>query len=233
MTIEQKTEKPSLLIRMGLKGCACLPCILMGVTKNKIKQGVSKYFGREIERLPPGQRQTKAFPILSIGANPEYNTTDWSFRIYGEVENPVIFNWDKFNKLPKQQQISDFHCAVGWSKLDVHWGGVPFKSIVELVRPKQDAHFLIAECADGYKTGIPIEYTLKDNVLLALELDGQPISAEHGGPMRLIVPELYAWKSPKFLRGLSFSKTDEAGYWEKRGYHPVGDPWREERLAKK
>lgn len=182
-------------------------------------------------RVPAGQRVTSGFPVLDLGIRPAFDPTTWNFRVFGEVDCEPQFTWEEFRQLPKVAQVSDFHCVTTWSKLDVNWGGVSIRSIVELAKPKPTARFLIAHCGEGYTTNVPIEEALAADVMLAYELDGQPLPIEHGGPLRLVVPKLYGWKSAKFLRALQFAATDEPGFWEKRGYHNHGDPWREERFG--
>jgi DMSO/TMAO reductase YedYZ molybdopterin-dependent catalytic subunit len=182
------------------------------------------------DRLPPGQKLTQGFPVLDLGIRPSFDPKTWTFRVEGEVENPMTWTWEEFRRLPKVEQISDFHCVTRWSKYGVHWGGVKMKTIAEIVMPKQTARFVIAHCDDGgYTTNMPMDEVLRDDVLLAYELDGEPLPPDHGGPMRLLVPKLYAWKSAKFLRTLRFVERDEPGFWETRGYNNHADPWKEER----
>lgn len=182
-------------------------------------------------RLPPGQHLTTQFPVLDLGIRPKFDPAVWRLRVGGQVESPVSLSWAEFTALPKAEQVCDFHCVTTWSKYDVRWGGVKFRTIAELVRPKPGVTHLIQECSDGYTTNIPLNELTGDDVMLAYELEGQPLPLEHGGPMRFIVPHLYAWKSSKFLMGLRFQDHDEKGYWEVRGYHNHADPWREERFG--
>lgn len=208
--------------------CGCRICESAASAKNKLRSPFRPL--EERDRLPPGQKLTKGFPVLDLGIHPPFDPATWTFRVEGEVENPMTWTWEEFQQLPKVEQLSDFHCVTTWSKFDVRWGGVKLRTVAELVHPKQTAHFVIAHCADGgYTTNIPIDEALDDDVLLAYELDGQPLPIEHGGPMRLVVPRLYAWKSAKFLRALRFTERDEPGFWETRGYHNHADPWKEER----
>ena len=183
----------------------------------------------ELERLPPGQHKTKGFPVLDLGVRPKFYEPRWRFRVDGEVETPLELDWLAFSALPHSTQTSDFHCVTTWSKLDVVWGGVPFIDIATLAGVRDSARFVIAESADYYTTNLPVEDCLDDDVMLADQLFGEPLPQNHGGPLRLIVPKLYAWKSAKFLRRLTFSVADEPGYWEQRGYHNRGNPWEEER----
>jgi DMSO/TMAO reductase YedYZ molybdopterin-dependent catalytic subunit len=183
------------------------------------------------KRLPPGQHLTTQFPVLDLGIRPNFDPAVWRLRIGGQVENPVALTWADFTALPKAEQVSDFHCVTTWSKYDVTWSGVKFRTLVDLVRPKPGVTHLIQECADGYTTNLPLNELRGDDVMLAYELEGRPLPLEHGGPMRFIVPHLYAWKSSKFLIALRFLDHDEKGYWETRGYHNHADPWKEERYG--
>ena len=182
-------------------------------------------------RLPPGQHLTPGFPVLDLGIRPRFEPATWRFRVEGEVEQPLNLSWAEFTALPKAAQVSDFHCVTTWSKYDVRWGGVNFRTLVERVRPKAAATHLLLECGDGYTTNLPLAELRGEDILLAYELEGEPLPLEHGGPLRMIVPHLYAWKSAKFLTGLRFQAFDTKGYWEVRGYHNRADPWKEERFG--
>lgn len=184
---------------------------------------------RGVNRLPPGQKWTDGFPVLDLGVQPPFVEAEWRFKVWGEVENPLELDWKGFLALPKAQDISDFHCVTTWSKKDVRWGGVPMTELLKLVRPKPAAHFVIQHCAEQYTTNTSILEASTPDALLAYELDGEPLPVEHGGPMRMVIPTLYAWKSGKFLRGLEFTTRDKPGFWETRGYHNRADPWLEER----
>ncbi len=181
------------------------------------------------DRLPPGQHLTKGFPVLDLGVKPKFHPKRWRFQVEGEVEEGLDLDWDGFAALPRVRSESDFHCVTTWSKFDVEWGGVPFIEVAARVRPTEAARFVIVHSADGYTTNVPLADCLDDDVILADALFGQPLPLEHGGPMRLVVPKLYAWKSAKFVRKLVFVKEDQPGFWEERGYHDRGDPWQEER----
>lgn len=184
---------------------------------------------QERRRLPPGQTWTDGFPVLDLGVHPPFDPKTWEFRVHGEVENPVTLSWEQFRALPRAEQVSDFHCVTTWSKKDVRWGGVKMSEIVRLVRPRQSAHFVIQHSGDQYTTNTTVFEATAPDALLADTLDGQPLPLEHGGPVRMVVPTLYAWKSAKFLRALEFTARDKPGYWEMRGYHNDADPWKEER----
>jgi DMSO/TMAO reductase YedYZ molybdopterin-dependent catalytic subunit len=185
----------------------------------------------ERHRLPSGQHLTSGFPVLDLGVRPPIDLATWSLEVTGEVENPLSFSWEEFQALPRIRQVRDFHCVTTWSKYDVRWGGVPFRALAERAGIKPSAHFVIASGGEGYTTNIPLEDCMREDVILADELDGKPLPLEHGGPVRLLVPHLYAWKSAKFLRGLRLAEKDEPGFWEVRGYHNHGDPWREQRYG--
>ena len=150
----------SWLVKHGLGGCACGICIKMAVAKNTLKARVYNYFGVANGRLPQGQKEVKTLPVFDRGMHPSFDPETWHFKVYGEVQNPMTWNWDEFQKLPKREQTKDFHCVTSWSKLDVNWGGVPLRSIADIVQPTKRAHFVIAECAEGYRTSIPLEKSL-------------------------------------------------------------------------
>jgi DMSO/TMAO reductase YedYZ molybdopterin-dependent catalytic subunit len=182
-------------------------------------------------RLPPGQHLVKGFPVLDLGIHPQFRPERWRFRVDGLVEAPLNLSWEEFRALPKTEQVSDFHCVTTWSKYDVRWSGVSFRTLVERVRPSPESSHLIQECDDGYTTNLPLDELRGDDILVAYELEGAPIPLEHGGPVRMIVPHLYAWKSAKFLTRLVFQDRDTRGFWEVRGYHNHADPWKEERFG--
>jgi DMSO/TMAO reductase YedYZ molybdopterin-dependent catalytic subunit len=155
----------------------------------------------------------------------------WDFRVEGLVQNPVRLSYEEFLKLPKAVDVSDFHCVTGWSRLDNKWEGVLFKTICDLVKPLKEAKYVTIVCEDEYTTSLPLEDLLDPDVLLAYRLDDKPLPTEHGGPLRLVVPKKYAYKSAKWVRKLRFTKEQELGFWENRGYSNTADPWKEERYA--
>src|SRR5579883_1437453 len=169
-------------------------------------------------RLPPGQKLTTGFPVLDLGVQPEIPHADWTLRIDGEVEKPVTLDWAAFNALPQVEDVSDFHCVTTWSKFDCRWGGVAFTTLCDLVHPKPSARFVYFTGYDGYSTNVPLAACLDDDVLLATSFDGAPLSRAHGGPARVIIPKLYAWKGSKFVKGIAFLADDKLGFWEVRGY---------------
>jgi DMSO/TMAO reductase YedYZ molybdopterin-dependent catalytic subunit len=181
------------------------------------------------QRLPPGQHVVPNVPVLDLGVHPPFDPKTWSFTVDGEVENPITFTWEEFQALPQTDIIKDFHCVTTWSSYDLKWRGVRLQDLAKIVQPKDSANFAIMESYDGYTTNTSVHEALGDDALLATHLGGEPLAIEHGGPMRMMIPTLYAWKSAKFLKKLTFSLRDKPGYWEIRGYHMVGDPWKEER----
>ncbi|HTX66030.1 MAG TPA: sulfite oxidase-like oxidoreductase [Opitutaceae bacterium] len=182
-------------------------------------------------RLPPGQTLTAGFPVLDLGVKPEVPLEQWSLSLDGLVEQPVVLDWARFNALPQVEDVSDFHCVTSWSKFDCRWGGVAFTTLYELARPKPAARFVYFTSYDGYSTNVPLERCLEDDVLVATRFEAQPLAREHGGPARVIIPKLYAWKGAKFVRGVTFLAEDKLGFWEVRGYSNAADPWKEERYA--
>jgi DMSO/TMAO reductase YedYZ molybdopterin-dependent catalytic subunit len=184
-------------------------------------------------RLPPGQRLVQDFPVLDLGVRPEMPLEKWELKIQGQVDNPVTLTWPQFLALPQFKDVSDFHCVTTWSQFDMEWEGVSLLTIAELVRPKREARHILFESYDGYSTNNPIEVCLDDDVLIAHKWNGKPLSLEHGGPARVIIPKRYAWKGAKFIHQITFLDRDVLGYWELRGYSNTADPWSEDRFADK
>ena len=182
-------------------------------------------------RIPPGQKQVHDFPVLDIGLAPEVSPSSWNLRVFGMVANEIEFNWKTFNALPQIQLTSDFHCVTRWSQLDMNWQGVAAREIILRAQPSGQAGFVTLHSADEYTTNLPLESLLDDDVILAHGVFGKPLAPEHGGPVRLVVPKRYAWKSAKWLTGIEFHHEDRPGFWEVRGYHNDADPWNEERFS--
>ena len=182
-------------------------------------------------KVPPNQRLTSSFPVLHVGPVPEFDPKTWDFVVEGMVENPVRLSFDEFLKLPKVVSISDFHCVTGWSKLNNRWEGVLFKTVVDLAKPLKEVKFVTIVAEGDYTTSLPLVELLGDDVLLAYGFEGKPLEPVHGGPLRLVVPRKYAYKSAKWVRRLRFTKEQELGYWEQRGYSDSADPWKEERYG--
>ena len=182
--------------------------------------------------LPPGQSLTLKWPVLHYGSVPAFDSGKWDFRIYGSVATPVRFTWDEFNRLPKVRRTSDFHCVTRWSRFDNEWEGVAFRELLSRVPLKPGAEYVLVHAEQGFTANVPLADLDRDEVLLATHHDGQPLTPEHGYPLRLIVPHLYAWKSVKWVRGLEFLEHDAPGFWEQNGYHMYGDPWKEQRFSR-
>jgi DMSO/TMAO reductase YedYZ molybdopterin-dependent catalytic subunit len=193
-------------------------------------------------RLPPGQALTQKFPVLHYGSVPPFNPATWDFRVWGEVEQPQRLNWLEFNQLPRTKVVMDIHCVTRWSKFDTEWEGVLVRTLVEagLIKLKPQAHFVVQHAEYGFTANLPVEVLLADNFLLATHYNGEPISPDHGYPLRGVVgavldkPDLtvpYLWKGAKWLRGLEFLTQDKPGFWERAGYHNNADVWKEERFG--
>ena len=181
--------------------------------------------------LPPGQHLVSGWPVLHVGPVPHFDETEWDLRIYGEVENPVTLTYKELKALPNAKQVADFHCVTKFSVFDNEWEGVAFRTLIQLVKPLPSAKFVIAHCDTAYTSNLPLEVMDDDDVMVVWGRNGEPLSPEHGFPLRLMVPKRYAWKSAKWLRGLEFSAKDRRGFWEERGYNNNADPWREERYS--
>jgi DMSO/TMAO reductase YedYZ molybdopterin-dependent catalytic subunit len=180
-------------------------------------------------RLPPGQSLTLKWPVLHYGSVPRFDPATWDFRAYGLVANPVRWGWAEFSKLPRVERTSDFHCVTRWSRFDNRWSGVAVRELLKLVQPRPEARYVLVHAEQGYTANVPLADLDRDGVLIATHHDGEPLSADHGYPARLIVPHLYGWKSVKWVRGFEFLDQDEAGFWEQNGYHMYGDAWKEQR----
>ena len=199
--------------------------------EKQIARGVRPLDTASSSRLPPGQTLTTGFPVLDLGIQPEIPLSAWKLTLGGLVENPVALDWAAFNALPQVEDTSDFHCVTTWSKYDCRWSGVAFTTLYELARPAARARFVYFTGYDGYSTNAPLEACLDDDVLIATHFDGAPLAREHGGPARVIIPKLYAWKGAKFVNAIAFLEHDKPGFWEVRGYSNTADPWKEERYA--
>lgn len=184
---------------------------------------------RESGRLPPGQALTDRWPVLSMTPAPRFHPDTWRFRVSGLVQQQLEFTWDEFLELPRTHVQSDIHCVTRWSKFDNLWEGVSFRTVADLVRPLEAARYVRFRCMVPYSSNVPLDICLSDDVLFAYNHDGAPLPPEHGGPLRLVVPELYFWKSAKWVNRVEFIEKDQLGTWEKLGYHNGGDPWKEQR----
>ena len=179
---------------------------------------------------PPGQFVTDRFPVLTFGPTPRIGLDTWQFKIFGLIDQEITLDWQQFNDLPQVTLDAEFHCVTQWSKLQNTWEGILFTDVMKLVTPKPEAKYVMAHCYGGYTTNVALDVLVDDDVLFAHSHDGAPLTPEHGGPMRLVVPKRYGWKSAKWVSGIEFMAEDEPGFWEMRGYHMEGDPWKEERF---
>lgn len=182
------------------------------------------------KRLPPGQFLARDFPVLSLGPTPSVPKETWRLEIQG-LAQPLSWTWEEFLKLPKETITTDIHCVTRWSKFDTTWEGVSLDYLMELAKVEPDATHLIAHSYDGYSTNLPLEDIRNGQAHVAVLYDDEDIPSAHGGPARLLVPHLYFWKSAKWLKALEFVDHDEPGFWETRGYHNYGDPWKEQRYS--
>jgi DMSO/TMAO reductase YedYZ molybdopterin-dependent catalytic subunit len=187
--------------------------------------------GLDPARLPPGQYLTEKWPVLHAGTVPDSDLATWDFRVFGEVEEPVTLTWERLLDLPSREVTVDIHCVTRWSRFDAGFRGIHWNELVRLVRPKPSARFVIAHAEQGFTANLPLEALADESALIAYEADGQPLTPEHGWPLRLMVPSRYFWKSAKWLRGLELRATDQAGFWERYGYHNDADYWKEQRYG--
>jgi DMSO/TMAO reductase YedYZ molybdopterin-dependent catalytic subunit len=194
------------------------------------------FFGRRLSpedaaRLPPGQYKEDGFPVLSAGPTPHVATQSWRFTLKDGPRPVASWSWDEFNALPRTALKRDIHCVTKWSKFDTSWEGVRVDDILAAAGLSAPTAFVLAHSYDGYTTNVPYADLTGDQAMVAVAYEGRPISPDHGGPARLLVPHLYFWKSAKWINGLQFTKVDEPGFWELRGYHIYGDPWKEQRFT--
>ena len=192
-------------------------------------------------RLPPGQSLTNRFPVLHYGPVPEFNPATWNFRIYGQVEEDILWTWDELNQQPRTKLKMDVHCVTRWSKFDTEWEGISIKSLVDsgVLKLKPTAQFVVQHCEYGYTTNLPLDMVLAPNFLLATHYDGRPLDPDHGYPLRGVVGRItgtehktpYLWKGGKWLRSLEFTTQDRLGFWEQAGYHNEADVWKEQRFS--
>jgi DMSO/TMAO reductase YedYZ molybdopterin-dependent catalytic subunit len=197
------------------------------LTGQAARQGID----RGAQRLPPGQREVKTWPVLDLGAQPRIDLKLWRLTVDGLVENPVTLDWQGFEGLPQSDSTSDIHCVTAWSRYDNRWRGVLVSDLLALVRPKPEARFVLFQSYDTYTTNLPLDEFAVADALLATHWESEPLTVEHGGPLRVVVPQLYFWKSAKWVKRITFAAEDQPGFWEVRGYHNHGDPWEEERYS--
>jgi DMSO/TMAO reductase YedYZ molybdopterin-dependent catalytic subunit len=181
--------------------------------------------------VPPGQHVTDKFPVLTFGPIPRIDLDTWRFRVFGLVEEELTLDWTQFMTLQKTVVDAEFHCVTQWSRLENRWEGVAFKDLMKVIKPQSKARFVMAHCYGGYTTNLALDVLMEEDVLFATCHDGEILSLEHGGPLRLVVPKRYAWKSAKWVNGLEFMVDDSPGFWEARGYNMHADPFKEERFS--
>lgn len=184
-----------------------------------------------LQRLPPGQKEVKNWPVLDLGVQPNIDKDAWRLTIDGLVELPATLTFEQFLALPQSEDVSDIHCVTQWSRYDNHWKGVLSRDLVALVRPKAEAKHVVFHSHDGYTTNVRRDVFEADDVIVVHQWEGQPLTREHGGPVRIVIPRFYFWKSAKWVKRIEFSRDDKPGFWEVRGYHNEGDPWKEERYS--
>jgi DMSO/TMAO reductase YedYZ molybdopterin-dependent catalytic subunit len=205
--------------------------------KNTPGEGDSKPLGHGppnrhgMPKVPEGQTVTKGWPVLDLGRQPDIQLSRWELIVDGEVEEPQRFDWKQFMALPQVKDVSDFHCVTTWSKMDVPWEGVQMSTVIALAKPRPDASHVLMHSYDGYTTNIALEEALKDDVLLVHTAEGKALAPEHGGPVRVITPQLYAWKGAKWIHRIEILNRDVRGYWELRGYSNTAHPWRNDRYS--
>jgi DMSO/TMAO reductase YedYZ molybdopterin-dependent catalytic subunit len=187
--------------------------------------------GYDPDRLPPGQYLTEKWPVLHAGTVPKTDLATWDFRVFGQVESPVTLSWDKFTALPTRVITIDIHCVTRWSRFDTTFKGVHWSELAKLVTPKPSARYVVAHAEQDFTANVPLAALEDEEALLAYEADGEPLTPEHGWPLRLVIPKRYFWKSAKWLRGIELLDHDEPGFWERLGYHNEADYWKEERYG--
>ena len=185
----------------------------------------------DTDRLPPGQRLVTDWPVLDLGIQPDVPQADWRLTIDGAVENPTTWDYAALLAQPAFEDVSDMHCVTQWSRYDNRWTGVSTQHLLGVVKPLAAARHVILSSYDGYTTNVALEHFAEDDCVLAHAHDGVPLTRQHGGPVRLIIPRYYLWKSAKWIKRIEFASSDAPGFWETRGYHNVGDPWLEQRYG--
>jgi DMSO/TMAO reductase YedYZ molybdopterin-dependent catalytic subunit len=187
--------------------------------------------GYDPARLPPGQYLTEKWPVLHAGTVPNTDLATWDLRVFGEVETPITLSWEEFTALATREITTDIHCVTRWSRFDTSFKGVHWSELAKLVNPKPSARFVVAHAEQDFTANVPLLALEDENALLAYEADGEPLTPEHGWPLRLVIPKRYFWKSAKWLRGIELLDHDEPGFWERLGYHNEADFWKEERYG--
>ena len=187
--------------------------------------------GLDPARLPPGQYLTEKWPVLHSGSVPKTDLSTWDFRVFGEVDEPLALSWEEVKQLPSREVTVDIHCVTRWSRFDARFRGVHWNELAKIVKPKPSARYVIAHAEQGFTSNLPLEALEADEALIAYEADGEPLTPDHGWPLRLMVPSRYFWKSAKWLRGLELRASDQPGFWERYGYHNEADYWKEQRYG--
>ena len=187
--------------------------------------------GYDPARLPPGQYLTEKWPVLHAGSVPETDLAAWDFKVFGEVESPVTLTWDELQALPSKEIELDIHCVTRWSRFDARFRGVHWSELAKLAGPRPAGRYVVAHAEQGFTANVPLRALADENALIAYEADGDPLTPEHGWPLRLVIPSKYFWKSAKWLRGIELVDHDQPGFWERYGYHNEADYWKEERYA--
>ena len=185
----------------------------------------------DAERLPPGQHLVRDWPVLDLGDQPQIPLTDWRLTIDGAVDHPEVLDWATFSGLPQTTRLSDIHCVTSWSRYDNGWSGVSTRDVLDRIGPKDRTRFVLLRSYDNYTTNITLDDFASEDAILAHSWEGKPLTREHGGPLRLVIPHLYFWKSAKWIKRIEFVTKDAPGFWEVNGYHNRADPWREERYS--
>ncbi|ABD08327.1 Oxidoreductase, molybdopterin binding [Rhodopseudomonas palustris HaA2] len=183
------------------------------------------------QRLPPGQHLTQDWPVLDLGLSPQISRERWRLDVYGSVVQPLFWDWSQFMAQPQSDFVSDIHCVTTWSRYDNRWQGLATRALLDACQPREQARYVVLHCYDGYTTNLSLEDFAAPDALIAHAWSGAPLEPEHGGPVRLVVPHLYFWKSAKWLQAIEVRDDDQPGYWEVRGYHNRGDPWTEQRYS--
>ncbi len=187
--------------------------------------------GYDPDRLPPGQYLTEKWPVLHAGTVPNTDLATWDFKVFGEVESPLTLSWDELTALPTREITTDIHCVTRWSRFDTTFKGVHWSELAKVVQPRPSARYVVAHAEQDFTANVPLAALEDDEALLAYEADGEPLTPEHGWPLRLVIPKRYFWKSAKWLRGIELLDHDEPGFWERLGYHNEADYWKEERYG--
>jgi DMSO/TMAO reductase YedYZ molybdopterin-dependent catalytic subunit len=182
-------------------------------------------------RLPPGQHLVRDWPVLDLGVTPNVPRERWVLDVDGAVEHRLHWDWATFQAQKQTNLVTDIHCVTTWSRYDNRWQGLPTRALLDIVQPREDAAFVVLASSDGYTTNLPLEDFAAPDAMIVHAWEGKPLTRDHGGPVRLIVPHLYLWKSAKWLKAITFKTADEPGFWETRGYHDRGDPWTEQRYS--